>query len=770
MRHWIIAAAVVSLTTSAACRNGDTPPPDATAPATASAPHGAGASSVTSEPTPAAAADGSPAHTNRLVHETSPYLLQHAHNPVDWWPWGDEAFAAAKAADKPVFLSIGYSTCHWCHVMERESFENEATAKYLNEHFICIKVDREERPDVDQIYMAVTQRMTGSGGWPMSVWLTPERKPFYTGTYFPPDSRFGRPSFLDVCGKLTQVWTEQRPAIEQNADQILAQVFAEVERAAADTALNRTSLDSAAALFTRMQDKEWGGFSGPRKFPTPHNLQLLLQLYVRSNNPELLFIVENTLDHMATGGIHDHLGGGFSRYSTDRQWLVPHFEKMLYDQAMLLRTYVNAYQVTGSERHATVARDIVRYVFRDLQDAGGAFHSAEDADSEGEEGKFYVWTIAELTEHLGAERGARFGRVYGFDADGNWAEESNGHKSGTNILHLPASLAAAAEAESMELAELIAQLQADRDTLLAVRAKRIRPLLDDKILTSWNGLFIASLAYGARALDEPAWAEAAAKATDFLLATHRRDDGRVLRSSRAGTAKATLGYVDDYAFLAEACLELYTTTGEVRWLEEARTLCTAMLDLFGPGGAGGTQRGLLFFTGHDAEALITRSVEVYDGAIPSGNSIAARTLLRLGRLLFDKELENAGLAIVREASDRLNDNPPAHTAMGLALDWITGSTREIVVAGTPGEADYEALRTRLNHTYLPNSVIAWHPTGDAGAATRALLGYLAAQGPVKGAAAAYVCESYACKAPVTQPAALNALLVEPALPIPGGGK
>ncbi|MHC5021830.1 MAG: thioredoxin domain-containing protein, partial [Planctomycetota bacterium] len=599
---------------------------------------------------------GGPAHTNRLVDETSPYLLQHAHNPVDWWPWGDAAFAAAAAAGKPVFLSIGYSTCHWCHVMERESFENERVAAFLNKHFICIKVDREERPDVDAVYMAVTQRMTGHGGWPMSVWLTPDRRPFYAGTYFPPDSRFGRPGFVDVCAKLAELWSTKREAIDEDADRIVEAVFGEIARAGADTALDRGPLASVAAVLTRVHDREWGGFGGPPKFPTPHNLVLLLQLYAGNGDPDLLRAAEHTLDRMAAGGIRDHVGGGFARYSTDREWLVPHFEKMLYDQAGLLRAYLAAHQVTGHARHAAVARDIVRYLFRDLRDDAGPFHSAEDADSEGEEGKFYVWTIAELRAHLGAERGDRFGRIYGCRAEGNWAEESTRHRNGTNILHLPAAIADAAKAESLDAAELAAQLQADRDTLLAVRAKRIRPLLDDKILTAWNGLAIGALAYGGRALDEPAWTAAAAEAADYLLAKHRRDDGRLLRSSRHGTVKPTLGYLDDYAFLADACLELYTTTGDVRWLTEARTLCTALLDLFGPGGAGSTQRGLLYFTGHDAEALITRSVEVYDGAMPSGNSVAARVLLRLGRLLFDQELENAGAAILREAAERLNDN------------------------------------------------------------------------------------------------------------------
>jgi len=551
---------------------------------------------------------------NRLVFETSPYLRQHARNPVDWRPWGAEALALAKAEGKPVFLSVGYSTCHWCHVMEHESFEHDEVAAILNEHYVCIKVDREERPDIDAIYMTATQLFAGRGGWPNSVWLTPEGKPWFAGTYYPRDDRDGRPGFKTLLTKLREVWDERPADVQAQADKIAEAIAQQGTLPAAAGSLDRALVEGALEQVAAQYDAELGGFGGAPKFPPHQTLALLLAEHRRGGSEDALAMVLRTLEAMAEGGIHDHLGGGFHRYSTDARWFLPHFEKMLYDNAQLLPIYAEAASITGRDDLADVARGIAGWALRDMRDPAGGFHSALDADSEGEEGRFYLWTSEQLAAVLGEAEAARFGDVYGLEPGGNYHEEATGHRPGTSILYLPRALRTGVDR---------AALAGQRERLREARDRsRVWPEKDDKVLTAWNGLMIAGLARAGALLDEPAWIDAAAEAADFLLARCRRD-GRLLRSFREGRA-ALAAYLDDHAFLALGLLELHAATGDVAHLERARTLMDVLLKRYwDEDGAG------FFFTAHDHEALLHRGKDPFDGALPSGNGVAAPVLLRL---------------------------------------------------------------------------------------------------------------------------------------------
>jgi uncharacterized protein YyaL (SSP411 family) len=674
--------------------------------------------------------------TNRLSREKSPYLLQHAHNPVDWYAWGEEAFAKARTEDKPIFLSIGYSTCHWCHVMERESFENEAIAALLNEHFVPIKVDREERPDVDQVYMQAVQILTGQGGWPLSAFLTPDGRPFWGGTYFPPENRFGRPGFATVLGALSEAWRTRRAELLESADKLKSYIqdHSRLPRPEAgrepDPAILALGLQQFAARF----DPAQGGFGPAPKFPRSHALSFLLGAYAREKDPSVLRMVEVTLDHMARGGMHDHLGGGFHRYSTDAQWLVPHFEKMLYDQALLARTYLEAYQVTGKEEYAAVAQGIFTYVLRDMTAPEGGFLSAEDADSEGEEGKFYVWTPEEIQEVLGREESLFFAGVYDVTSAGNFED-------GRSILNLKRRLPDVAAEHGMELGALAARLESARTKLLAARGQRIRPHLDDKVLTDWNGLMIGALALGARVLGEPAYATAAARAASFVKGTLRRADGRLLKRYRAGEA-AIPGYLDDYAFLAWGLLDLYGATFDPDHLESARDLAREMVKLFWDAESGG-----FFFTGADSPQLLVRSQEVYDGATPSGNAIAALVLLRLGELTADPELGRYGRDTVTAFAPALEVSPLSFPQMLIALDFAIGPRAEVVLAGDPKSEEFRAMAAALDRLHLPRVVVAARPAGEAGRRIVALAPYLNAHEPLDGKATAFVCRDYACALP-----------------------
>jgi uncharacterized protein YyaL (SSP411 family) len=564
-----------------------------------------------------------PTHANRLSLERSPYLLQHAHNPVDWYPWGAEAFARARVEDKPIFLSIGYSACHWCHVMERESFENEAVAALLNERFVSIKVDREERPDVDEVYMTAVQMLTGSGGWPMSMFLLPDGRPFYGGTYYTPETRQGRIGFTALITQLADAYAGRRAEVEESADGIVGELRKAVRQrpVVSDTRLDPFALLSAAVSdLSERFDAVNGGFGGAPKFP-PHHALRLLTLAARSGNEDAAPLLITTLDRMALGGIYDQIGGGFHRYATDAVWLLPHFEKMLYDNALLARVYAEAFDLTGNAAYGRIAHETCDWVLRDLLDAAGGFHAALDADSEGEEGKYYVWTQAEATAILGPEGGEAFGRTYHFVRGGNFRDEATGHSTGANIPYL--GLGAAANRVPVALD---AETAKQRAAMLARRYGRVPPGKDDKVITAWNGLMIGALATSGRILSDAAYLTAARHAADFCRNMLTNTGGALLRRYARGEAGLP-AYLDDYAFLADGLLDLYEATGDTRDLSEARRLAEAILDRFAD-----PEDQAFFYTASDHETLIARTKDLFDGALPSANGVALRVLARLGTL------------------------------------------------------------------------------------------------------------------------------------------
>ncbi|NQT88250.1 thioredoxin domain-containing protein [bacterium] len=697
---------------------------------------------------------GKTGHTNRLAKEKSPYLLQHAHNPVDWYPWGDEAFETARKLDKPIFLSIGYSTCHWCHVMAHESFEDEAVAKLMNDAFICIKVDREERPDVDTVYMTVCQMMTGSGGWPLTIIMTPDKKPFFAGTYIPKTTRFGRTGMLDLIPKLTEAWKTKRADILKSANQI-TEALRRPRPAVGDVDLDENILKLGANQLGGRYDPDFGGFGRAPKFPTPHNLLFLLRQWRRTGDGKLLAMVENTLQWMRRGGVYDHVGFGFHRYATDPVWLLPHFEKMLYDQALLTLAYTEAHQATGKPEYADTAREILTYVLRDMTSPQGGFYSAEDADSEGEEGKFYLWANDELPAILGKDDAALAIRVYHFEKQGNFIEQGSQERTGTNIIHLRTPLAEAAKEEKMAEAALRGRLEAIRRKLFPVREKRIHPHKDDKILTDWNGLMIAAFARAGRVLGDPRYTAAAARSADFVLKQLRRKDGRLLHSYRDRSASTAPSHVDDYAFLVWGLLELYETTFDVRRLRVARDLTRDMLEHFWD-----EEKGGFYFTADDGEKLLVRPRELYDGAIPSGNSVALSNLLRLARITADTGLEEKASELTKAFGAQVARSPIAFTQFLVGLDFAVGPSYEIVVVGEPGKADTEAMLRALRSKYVPSKVVLLRQPGDA-PPIAALAPFTKPMTLRDGKATAYVCRGYACERPTTDPAVmLKALGVE----------
>ncbi len=678
---------------------------------------------------------------NRLSHEKSPYLLQHANNPVDWYPWGEDAFARARDEDKPIFLSIGYATCHWCHVMEHESFEDREVAALLNEHMVSIKVDREERPDVDNIYMTVCQMLTGRGGWPLSIFMTPDRRPFYAGSYFPKESRMGMPGFMDIIRSIDHLWRQDRDRLIQACDKIIGAMQGRKESAGA-VALGVDALEKGHDQLNHMFDAKWGGFGSAPKFPTPHHLTFLLRWHARRPESGALAIVEKTLESMRNGGVFDQVGLGFHRYSVDERWLVPHFEKMLYDQAMMGMAYTEAHQVTGNPACADAARDIFEYVLRDMQGAHGGFLSAEDADSEGEEGLFYVWTPDQVKTVLGAERAELFCGFYDITAAGNF-------ERCRSIPHRPKSLEVYARIKGMQEDELKRILEACRQELYFEREKRIHPLKDDKVLTSWNGLMIAALAKGYQATGEPSWLEAAVRAADFVLDSLVDGSGRLRRRFRDGEV-AHLGYLDDYAFFVWGLIELYESTLDVRFLEKAVGLNGDMLRLFWD-----EAEGACFFTGEDGESLIVRDKPVYDGAIPSGNSVAALNLLRLGRITGDTALEQRGEMILDHFSGLVSDYPSAYTQFLNAVDFAVGPGQEVVLVGDPGSSDFKGMLDAVHRRFGPRRVVVGRG-GDGGKQRiLELCPYLEPLVAVDGKATAYVCENYACRSPVNDPESLR---------------
>jgi uncharacterized protein YyaL (SSP411 family) len=643
---------------------------------------------------------------NRLTSESSPYLRQHADNPVDWFPWGDDAFAEARRRDVPILLSVGYSACHWCHVMAHESFEDDATADLMNDLYVNVKVDREERPDVDAVYMEAVQSLTGHGGWPMTVFLDHEGRPFYGGTYYPPEPRHGMPAFSQVLQGVAEAWTNQRAELGEQAERLTDAIRRSTELSAGDGDLPGPEvLPEAAARLRTQHDATHGGFGRAPKFPQTMAIELLLRVHARTGDPSVLDVAVHSLDHMAAGGIYDHLGGGFARYSTDERWLVPHFEKMLYDQALLARSYLHAWQVTGDERHLQVLSETVEYVLRDLRAPGGGLCSAEDADSEGVEGRFYVWSLDEVEEVTGDD----------FEATRTWWEISGaGSWEGTNILHRPVvgDLARPPEVERA------------RHALFERRLGRVRPGLDDKVLTEWNALFLSTLAEAAFA--QAGWSVAAEQIGDFLLANLRRDDGRWLRSWQAETGGRHLAYAADHAALLDAFTRLYEATGHRRWLDEAQAVAAALIDLFWDDEHGG-----LFTTGHDAEALVARQKDLLDGATPSASSTAAVALARLAALTGDDAHRQRAEAIVRLLGPLAASHPMAFANLLAAVDLLVGGTVEVVVAG-----DRPDLVAEVRRRYLPTAVLAWGERFDAPLW----------EGRADGRA--YVCEGFTCKQPV----------------------
>jgi hypothetical protein len=655
---------------------------------------------------------------------------------VDWFPWGEDALQKAHREDKPVFLSIGYATCHWCHVMAHESFEDNQVAALLNDHYVAIKVDREERPDLDHIYMTVCQAMTGSGGWPLNIFMTPAGKPFFAGTYFPKSSRMGMPGFMEVLGQIATLWEKDRQRLTKAGDDITQAIQPRADTAAHFQPLDRQTLRKGYEQLARTFDPMWGGFGSAPKFPTPHHLTFLLRWYQRSGDETTVNMVERTLVEMRKGGIFDHIGYGFCRYSVDERWLVPHFEKMLYDQAMLAMAYTETLQVTGKPQYGRVAREIFSYVLRDLTDPLGGFYSAEDADSEGKEGWFYVWTPEEVKAVLGEKTGDLFCRFYDITPLGNFEHNRS-------IPHITVPAPAFAEQRMMTPEELERLLEGARRELFAAREKRIHPFKDDKILTSWNGLMIAALAKGYQALGEELHAQAAARAADFILTRLRTDSGRLLRRYRHGDV-AIPGYLDDYAFLVWGLIELYMSTFVLRYLDEAVRLNRQMLELFWD-----EQLGGCYLTAHDSEPLIVRDKEIYDGAVPSGNSVAALNLLRLGRLTGDPALEEKADRLLRAFSGLVGDYPMAYTQFLNALDFSVGPSREIVVAGDPGDAVSKSMVEVLHRAFLPNRVLLQRPPGAAGDRLAALVPYTKPLQPPNQQPTVFICENFACRQPIT---------------------
>ncbi|MCO5212537.1 MAG: thioredoxin domain-containing protein [Caldilinea sp.] len=677
-------------------------------------------------------------HTNRLIHETSPYLRQHAHNPVDWYAWGEEALTRARAEDKPIFLSIGYSACHWCHVMEHESFEDEETAALMNDLFVNIKVDREERPDLDAIYMDAVQSMTGQGGWPMSVWLLPDGKPFHGGTYFPKEPRYGMPGFQQVLRAVADAYRSRRDQVDGQAARLADMLRRSATLAADGGELGTEILDEALDRMRQYFDDEEGGFGSQPKFPQPMTLDFAITQYLRTGDDEALFMAELTLEKMAHGGIYDQLGGGFHRYSVDAIWLVPHFEKMLYDNAQLLRTYLHAWQVTHRPLFRRVVEESIAYVLREMTAPTGGFYSTQDADSEGHEGKFFVWSPQEIEALLEPQTAAIFCDYYGVSARGNF--------EGKNILSVVRSVESVAQRFKVSEAAVNEALDTGRAILFDRRETRIKPGRDEKILTEWNGLMIHALAECGVVLDHPAALDAAVRAADFILANMSQPDGRLFRSYKDGQARFN-AYLEDYAAFIRGLIALYEATFDLRWLGEATRLAQLMFAQFHDAGGG------FFQTGIDHEELVARRKDFVDNAIPSGNSLAAEGLLRLAVLLDKAEYRSEAGRILLMMKDAMARQPTGFGRLLGVLDAYLAPSQEIAVVGDPEAFATRALLAEARRPFLPHAVLAFAAPG-----AESPLPLLQGRTLVDGQPAAYVCENYACKLPVTTEDALRDLL------------
>ncbi len=680
-------------------------------------------------------------YTNKLIDETSPYLLQHAHNPVDWYPWGEEAFAKAQAEDKPLLVSIGYSACHWCHVMEHESFEDEATARVMNEHFVNIKVDMEERPDVDQIYMTFVQLTTGRGGWPMNVFITPEKLPFFGGTYFPPGPRHGMPSWQQILISIAEAWRERRDELLHSANEILGELKRVGTSEFSAAPLSAELLDSAFQSFARSFDKTNGGFGGAPKFPPSMSLEFLLRYWKRTGDENVLDVVKFTARKMAEGGIYDQLGGGFHRYAVDSIWLVPHFEKMLYDNAQLIGIYLHLYQIckqssadADAEFFKRIAIETLEYVRREMLDASGGFYSSQDADSEGVEGKFFVWTETEIEEILGADDAAIFNFFYDISAEGNFEEK--------NILNVRHTVESAAARLKIDEVRLTTVLDSARPKLFAEREKRIKPFRDEKILTAWNGLMLAAFAEAAAILDSKEYLEVAKRNADFLLGS-LQNDGRLLRTWKDGRSKLN-AYIEDHANLADGLIELYQASGEISYLSEAKRLADRMITEYWDGESGG-----FFFTSADHEELIVRNKDFYDNATPSGNSSAADVMLRLAKYYGDEKYDRFAVTVLRLIAPQVKRHAQGFGRALSAMEFHLSPVKEVVVVGEPGNE----LEREVNRLYLPSMIAAF-----AVEATDETLPLLTARPQIDGKPTAYVCENFVCQRPVTELGELQELL------------
>ena len=664
-------------------------------------------------------------YTNKLADETSPYLLQHAHNPVDWHPWGEEAFARAKSEDKPVLVSIGYSACHWCHVMEHESFEDEATARIQNEHFVNIKVDMEERPDVDRIYMNFVQITTGRGGWPMNVFVTPEKLPFFGGTYFPPTPRYGMPSWQQILMSIAEAWRERREELMHSATEILGELRRMSVAGVREEGVDAGICDAAFHNFVRTFDEKNGGWGGAPKFPQAMSMEFLLRYWKRTGNEKALEMVKVTADKMANGGIYDQPGGGFHRYATDAIWLVPHFEKMLYDNAQLVRVYLHLYQITKDDLYKRIAVETLEYVRREMLHESGGFYSAQDADSEGEEGKFFVWTPAEVESILGEEDAKLFNFFFDISDDGNF--------EGKNILQRNYSIEAASRGLKVDTDKLASVIENGRKRLFEEREKRIKPFRDEKVLTAWNGLMLAAFAEAAAILDSQEYLQIARRNADFLL-RDLRSDGFLLRTWKDGRAKLN-GYIEDYANLADGLIALFQVSGVIEYLDEARRLADSMITEFWDEEAGG-----FFFTSNDHEEMIVRNKEFHDNATPSGNSAAADVLLRLAKFYGDDRYGRFANVVTGLAAGQVKRYSQGFGRMLSAIEFSVSPNAEIVLAGERSSD----LARHVFGTYLPNAIIASLGAGEPGR-----LPLLADKRSEIGSPKVYVCENFVCQRPAT---------------------
>ncbi len=682
---------------------------------------------------------------NRLVFESSPYLLQHARNPIDWYPWGEEAFAKAKRENKPVFLSIGYTTCHWCHVMEHESFEDEVVAGLMNQDYVCVKVDREERPDVDNVYMSVTQMMTGRGGWPMTVIMSPEKVPFFAGTYFP------KSSMTRLIPHFADVWSNEREKVNEIGRAIMDNLN-KMQPSGAGDDLNATHLDACYQALLRDFDPQNGGFGNKPKFPTAHNLGFLLRYYKRTGEAQALKIVEHTLRNIHQGGVYDQVGFGIHRYSVDEEWLVPHFEKMLYDQALFALANIECFQVTKTPYFARTAEEVLTYVIRDMTSAEGGFYSAEDADSEGEEGKFYVWNQTEIVQILGESDAGLFNQIYRFEHEGNFLDEATHQKTGANIPHLQKSLDEHALDKNIEPAQLREKINGLKSKLFKVRESRVHPQKDDKVLTDWNGLMISTFAKAAQALNKNQYLEVARNAADFCLSELRLPNGRLLKRWRLGKAGLP-AHLEDYAFFSQGLIDLYEASFDTQYLRAAIELIDLTLQHFED-----KENGGFFLTANDGEKLLIRAKEIYDGAIPSGNSVMALNLLRVHKITGKEKYQAAAENLFSAFSGFLEKSPQGAEVLLQALDFTLAPAKEIVVVGEPEKKNTDNLLREINQRFLPAKVLLFRPGNDENYEIIKLAPFLKNHKLVNGQAAVYVCENQTCEKPETEPEKLGDLL------------